>query len=329
MQRGDEAGVRAPAQRPALPGVRDDDDLPLVNARDVFWVTYLFLFRGVARVSVRAARALVWLATPAYRRMALARKPEMRGLLAEVFGSELSAVELDAVCRRYASNFARRAADDLMLERGDKGLRCLTFTGREHLDEALAPGRGALLVGMHWYTGRAARRYLASLGYPLLSVAKGELRYSSAVSRLGNRFLLPAYKRFMHAVTRDEVYVEDHECSLKILRHLRAGGIICMNLDVRHTADRIDIPLFGRNVGFSAGALHIAHAAGCPVLPMVARGSARALEIKIDPPVPLDRALPTEEFCRTYLPAIVGVLEEHIRKCPAEWQPWAAVPGLP
>ena len=323
MQAGIEVGTAAPARS----DVRGDQDLPLIVARDLVWTIYLYPLRGLARCSSRAARALIWSATPLYRLMAASRKPETRKRLADLFGSELSAAELDAVRHRCALNFAARVADDLSLERGDKGLRCRAFSGREYLDEALAAGRGALLVSLHWYAGRAARRYLASVGYPVLAVRKREFRYGSSVSRFGKRLLEPAYGRFIGGIIRDAVYVEDPDCSLKILQRLRSGGLVDIHLDVPHSGHVIETPFLARALAVPAGALHLAYVAGCPALPMVVRGRAGSLEIEIDPPVSLDRALPPEEFCQRYLPVLVGILEQHVRERPEDWEALSVIGG--
>jgi KDO2-lipid IV(A) lauroyltransferase len=307
------------------PVVRDDHDLPLITARDLAWAIYLYPLRGLARVSSRASSALIWLGTPLYRLMARSRRAEVRKLLADAFGSELSSAELDAISRRYPRNFTRRIADDLMLERGDKGIRCRSFSGRENLDEALAARRGVLFVTLHWYAGQAAKHHLASLGYPVLTVRKREIQYGSSVSRFGERLLEPVYERFARAVIRDEVYVEDRHCSLEILRRLRGGGIVELHLDVPHSGHVIEMPLLGRRVGVPAGALHLARVTGCAVLPMVARGGARSLELQIDPPVELDRTLLMKEFCQRYLPVLVRILEARVRERPDAWEPWSVL----
>ena len=314
------------ARPPAQTNTRNDHDLPLITARDLAWTLYLYPLRGLARCSSRAVSALIWLATPVYSLMAAAQRAEARRLLAGAFGSDISPAELDAISRRFARNFTRRIADDLMLERGDKGLRCRSFGGRENLDEALAAGRGVLLVTMHWYAGQTAKRYLASLGYPVLTVRKREINYGSSVSRFGKRLLVPVHERFAHAVVRDEVYVEDRRCSLEILRRLRGGGIVELHLDVPDSARVIDLPFLGQRFGVPTGALRLARVAGCQVLPMVAWGGARSLELQIDPPLELDRTLPMREFCEKHLPVLARILEAHVRERPdAAWQPWSVL----
>ena len=142
------------------------------------------------------------------------------------------------------------------------------------------------------------------------------------MGRLGQRFLLPRYLRFLHNVIRDEVLVEDPECSLKILGRLRSGGIVDMHLDVSFSEHLIEWPFAGRQRLLPAGPLHMARVAGCAVLPILVIGHARALDIRIGPPLTLDRSLTPDAFCAAHLPGLASILESYVLAHPGDWELW-------
>lgn len=223
-----------------------------------------------------------------------------------------------AVRRRFVSCVVRRALDELVLERGREKIHCRSFVGREHLDEALAAGRGVLLAGLHTQSGRVARRYLRDTGYPYLSI-RDVWSPPLATSRLAP-LLAARYAAFFRAVNGvDEVFANDRERSLKMLARLRRNGIVSILIDSGSPEHSVELPFLGRTGRFPAGVFSLARAARCPILPIFSRGGMQSLEIEIGPPLPLDRTLPAAEFWRAHLPALVGILEAQVLAHPEEF----------
>jgi len=295
--------------------------VPFVTVKDLLWAIYLYPLRWLVAGSPRATRGLAQVATPMFRLLSTRRAAEVRARLTNELGVGLTDAESDVLARRYIANAVRRALDDLDLANDREEPICRAFRGREFLDEALAGRRGVLLVSFHWYAERAAKRYLAKAGYPVLSV-RSQDPHDPRASRLGKRLLQPRYIRFLHEVLRDEVFAEDPECSLKILRRLRSGGITDIHIDAQYTRDLARVPFLGRDRSFPTGPLRLARVAGCPVLPMAATGHLRSLEIRIDPPLPLDYTLSSEELCRESMPVLLRAIEGHVREYPDQWELW-------
>jgi lauroyl/myristoyl acyltransferase len=124
----------------------------------------------------------------------------------------------------------------------------------------------------------------------------------------------------LHKVIRDEVFIQDPECSLKILQRLRRGGIVEINLDVTLSRHQISRPFLGRHLIFSAGAMHLAKLSGCALLPKLALGNADSFEIRIGPPFYTDFNLPLKDFCETHMSSIIAVLESHAMENPDQWE---------
>lgn len=294
---------------------------PLLTAKDIGWLLYLYPGCWAAAVSGTLVRLLVWGAEPLFQQIARSARRQVEERLHLAFGADMSPSERLRVARRYISHAVRRAGDDLILARGKEQVRCRSFVGRERLDTALAAGRGVLLVSLHWFANRAACCHLMDLGYAVMSVRH---RYPGdpRMGRVGRDFCQPRYIEFLHRVIRDEVFVQDPECSLKILRRLRAGGIVSIQLDARRTSHLIEHPFLGRPGQFPVGPFAIARTSGCSILPMFAAGHARSLEMEIGPPFVLDASLPADAYCRRYLLEALDVMERYVHQYPDQWDSW-------
>jgi lauroyl/myristoyl acyltransferase len=309
------ADSQAPPQ--SKPGAR----LPLVTPKDLCWFAYLYPGRWAARISRGLLRLLLGIADPIFRCISRPAQREMAKGLATAFGGQMPLQERHRIVHRYVSNAIRRAGDDLLMGEGRERVNCRSFDGREHLDTALASGKGVLLISMHWYASRIARRYMALLGYPVMAVRN---RYppDMRMGYLGRKLLKPKYVELLHKVIQDEVFIQDPECSLKILGRLRANGIVDIHYDSHFSKQMLERSFLGHAESFPAGPLHLARISGCAVLPMLAVGHAGSLEIQIGRPFILDRNLPGEEYCRKYMPVLAQAMEAHVRRYPDQWELW-------
>lgn len=295
--------------------------LPWATLKDFCWFTYLYPGRWVARISPKLLRLLLGMAEPIFRRISSPAQREIAKGLATAFGDQMPPQERARIVRRYVGNAIRRAGDDLLMAEAREKVNCRSFAGREHLDSALSSGKGVLLISMHWYASRIARRYLASLGYPVMAVRN---RYppDKRMGRLGRNFLQPRFVELLHKVIQDEVFIQDPECSLKILGRLRANGMVDIHYDSHFSKQMLARSFLGHAESFPAGPLHLARISGCAVLPMLAVGHAGSLEIQIGRPFILDRNLAGEEYCRKCMPVLAQAMEAHVRRYPDQWELW-------
>ncbi len=193
--------------------------------------------------------------------------------------------------------------------------------GFDHLKNALANGRGAILTSGHFYANRLAKHRLGKLGYPILSVRNGRPR-DLWMGRFGARLLQHRYVEFLHRVIGDEVFIQDPECSLKIFRRLRAGGIVNVHLDANFSRQRLQIPFLGRPKWFATGLLEIVRLSGCAVVPMLCLGNQMSSSISFGEPFVMEPARVREEFVQVNLPVLVRMLEEQVLKHPDQWELW-------
>ena len=186
--------------------------------------------------------------------------------------------------------------------------------GLEHLDAALAGGRGAVLSGGHVAGMDVFFAVLGVLGYPTnmirldVSGTKGRLarwahrRHIARLERQGSKTLWMAPGSFAVAV--------------HALNALRRGELIVSPIDLAQSSDNATVEFLGASAPFPRGLAKIARAAEAPLLDFfVHRGADNRLVGEIGEP-----------YVVTDIDAAVqhsaARLAEHIRAHPADWGPW-------
>jgi len=223
---------------------------------------------------------------------------------------------VEQLLRDHVANALQRALDDLLMARWppSKVARSCQILGQEHLEAALAQGRGALLASGHFFANRLAKRALKEHGWPIMSV-----RHTTCddpkMGVLGRKVLQQQYYRFLNQVIEDEVSISDPECTLKMLSRLRDGGIINLHIDAIFSQQTCQLPFLGTTRAFPVGFMRIVQLAKSPIVPMLCLGSSGGLVIELLPPVLVERR-PKEEV----LAQLVQILEAQVLRYPEQWE---------
>jgi KDO2-lipid IV(A) lauroyltransferase len=235
----------------------------------------------------------------------------------------LSQNERRAVSISLVRKSLRRVLDDLVInrlaERGD--WQCEGMSGMQYLEDALTAGKGVVLVTGHFFASRLAKRYLASLGHPVLSIRNGAPSDPNA-GIFGERFLQPRYIRFLKDIIRDEVLLQDPELTLKIMKRLREGGIVNVHLDAPFSAETVNVRFLGCEQKLAAGFLRLAAACGSAIAPMFCRGNSKGFSVSFESPLLPDDLPAPGKSTAPCVARLAGRLESQIRSYPDEWDIW-------
>jgi KDO2-lipid IV(A) lauroyltransferase len=208
--------------------------------------------------------------------------------------------------------YAQCLTEGLAAERPEAAQSRCDVQGEHFLREALAGGRGALIVTAHAGPWDAAARILrAALGREVTVVMTGEA---------------DARARALHDRVRERsgvrvVHVGAHPLdALPLLRELKAGGIVAAQLDRGAPSGReVPVRLFGRELLVPEGPFRLAALAGVPVVPLFVRRTGhfqyelviyRAIEIR-------QRAAAPEIAAAAQTAA--DAMAEFVAHCPTQW----------
>ena len=120
------------------------------------------------------------------------RQAEKRAELARnlrlVLGDELSPAAAQQATRDWFRLASCEAVDVARLRHGARPLRRLVeIHGREHLEEALAAGKGAILCGGHFGSFVSGFSVLHASGFPITSIGRWWYKYDPGISSAERR----------------------------------------------------------------------------------------------------------------------------------------------
>jgi len=293
--------------------------LPLVTLNDLLWLLYLYPIRLLASVLPRwFLYAIGKLSDPIAQFEA--RRPKAWAAAWIEKACRTTPAQARRISSQSLSNTMFRTLDGLLLLRPSycKMLRCTGLDGIEHLESAIGRGKGVVLLTGHFCANRVALRYLASQGHAALSV-HGRQPRNRAQGRLGKLFD-PLSTQLLERANPDQIYIQNPDCSLTILRRLRAGGLVALQID-GHRWGTGQVFL-GLPWGIRSGIFEIVRLSDCAVVPMLCLGRSSGFRIRFDPMLDIQRAPSRETFMSANLPRFLGIVEKQILENPTEWRLW-------
>lgn len=166
--------------------------------------------------------------------------------------------ELGRVARQSLANYCRYLVDFARfpaLEPGELMAQVSGESSFHSLDEALAEGRGAIIVSMHfgnWDLGAGAA---AARGYPLTVVAE-----TFADPRL-DEMVMNARRRLGMQIVKLE------KAGPSLIRALKQNGLLALLIDRPVPGDGVKVQFFGEEVEVPAGPARLALRTGAAVVP--------------------------------------------------------------
>jgi len=279
-----------------------------------------------ARLPARLAYGVAcWRGDQCFRHSRSKRAEVVRGLR-EVLGEELSEEAAERMARDVFRSVSCQVIDVMQLRgRAEPLERLVEIRGREHLDAALAGGKGAILCSAHVGSYVSAFSLLHASGFPLTTIGRWWWNYRPGVSPAVRRFWDLVYARRMLR-HRQRPNIEPWPGRVQVAAQaaaaLRANEVvtICsdaapLDADLTRT---ISVPFLGRQARLLPGVVILARLTGAPVLMALVHRlpDYRHQVLEISPPVPMDGDTPTA-FGRC-----VTAMDGAIRANPAEWDFW-------
>jgi KDO2-lipid IV(A) lauroyltransferase len=249
------------------------------------------------------------LAMVGYRPLGIRRRVVEKQIAAAF--PELSVPEVTRIAKRAYAHLGRVAGESAVVPGlGREGVLEMfeSASGWEHLERALQPGRGVVLVTGHVGNWELAGAYVAARGVPVDVI----------VRRMGN----PLFDAFLNdtRLRLGMTVVYDHEAVRRMPRALNAGRAVGILADQGGKGiAAIHVPFFGRPARTPHGPAVFALRSGVPLVFVAAvREASGRYRMSLEP-VTVERTGERERDIRAVVRRYTEALERWIRAYPEQY----------
>jgi phosphatidylinositol dimannoside acyltransferase len=260
------------------------------------------------------------------------KRAELARNLRLVLGDELSPAAAQQVARDWFRLESCKAVDVKRLRHRAQPLRRLVeIRGREHLEAALAAGKGAILCCGHFGSYDSGYSVLHTSGFPITNIGRRTHIYAAGRSSAERWFWELVYTKPTWRY-RQRPNIEPWPGRLNVAARaaaaLRANEVVTISIDAppldSDRARAVEVPFLGRRARLLPGVVTLAEVTGAPLLMgfLYRTADYRHQVWEISAPVPLDGETATAfERCAAEVSAA-------IRRSPAHWDFWNSASDL-
>jgi lauroyl/myristoyl acyltransferase len=248
--------------------------------------------------------------------------------LTDVLGDQLNPAERARVTRNYFRLRSCEAVDMVRLAgRGRALARLVEIRGLEHIEAALAAGKGAILCSAHFGSFDSCFSLIGAHGFPITVIGRWPYKFGRPIERFFFQLLIR--KPVEHHRHRPNIQPRGQfDTAVQAAAILRQNELIgiCLDPPVLAADRRRAVPMDFLNgqALLLPGAIMIAQLTGTPVMMTFMRREAdwRHQVLEISPPMPLDGDTVTAFRC------CLAVVEAAIRQDPSYWSLWYPLSNL-
>ena len=270
----------------------------------------LLIARNYRRIPPRAASrigagtgTLVRLLSPRHRRIVMTN-------LRIAFGQEKTEAELARIAAACYQHLGRCLVEFVRLPgmSSEEVRRVTEMRGSEHLDRALAEGKGGIVLTGHVGNWEMVGARLAADGYPLNVIARAQR--DSTLTEYIRRTRETAGMRVFHRGSAVK----------RCLGALRKNELVGVLLDQNAGSEGVFVDFFGSPASTAPGAAAFALRTGAAVLPTFGwRNPDGTHSVVVSEPVPLVRTGDHREDMRVNTARYTKIIENAIRAHPEQW----------
>jgi lauroyl/myristoyl acyltransferase len=258
------------------------------------------------------------------------KRAELIRNLGRLPGDESDPDAAQRLTRQWFRFASCEAIDVMRLRYRARPLRRLVeIRGREHLEAALAGGKGAILCSAHFGSYDCAFSLLGASGFPVTTIGRWQHNYTAGLSSAERRFwdLVRARRLRRHRHRPNiEPWAGRVAVAAQAAAVLRANEVLTIAIDAppldKDLARTVQVPFLGRRARLLPGAVTLGQLTGAPLLMglMYRTADYRHQVLEISAPV----WCPAGEDAAATFARCAAEVSAAIRRSPAHWLYWAS-----
>jgi lauroyl/myristoyl acyltransferase len=268
-----------------------------------------------------------------------------RGLsrLGGILSGKTTAPVAARVARAFGGDvaIAERVAAELRGGRYEVAFQCLrgyrpggwwpkvAVEGREHIDVALASGKGCVLWIAHFvFAPNIAKMGLDRLGYRVSHLSRPDHGFSS--TRFGIRCLNPVRTRFEDSHLAERIRFDRAHPARALIRarNIVAGsGVVSFTAGAWEGSAVVEADFLGSRIALALGPVWLARTSGAALLPVFAMRTQRpdTFLVEIGSPIDTNADASEEQALAHATEQFLLAHETRLTRYPAQWRGWSAL----
>ena len=267
----------------------------------------------IPRIPLESSYAVARIFSTLSLKLLKRKKNAILGNLDVAFGDRMGEEEKMEIAREMVTNFFKNFFECFCLASNFRSKidHLVTIEGREHLEKALARGKGVIALSAHFGNYALLGAVMVKENYPFHMVIRHSR--SKSIARMFQKFMdVSGLKTISTQPWRDSVK--------KILSCLRHNEIICLITDENKRRGGVDVDFFGRETSTATGPAVFSLRTGAPIIPIfVVRQQDNSHTIIIDPPLAFNLTGIHTEDIHHITSRCTEHIESYVKAYPTQW----------
>lgn len=227
-------------------------------------------------------------------------------------GQEYSAPQLRTIARECFLSMAKSAVEIIfLLDRPELLRQRIDLAHREHLDAALAKGKGVILVSAHFGNFPLLLARLSLEGYRTVGIMR-PMRDQRV-----ERIFFEKRRRFRVKTIYSQPRMT---CVHQTLESLRQNEMVFIPLDQNFGTAGVFVRFFGRQAATATGPVVLAQRTNAVLLPcFILRQADDRHTIVFEPQVELVQGSDARDTIQRNVQRLTDIIEHYIRRYPGQW----------
>ena len=228
------------------------------------------------------------------------------------FGETKKRAEITKIVKDCFTNMSKGMLEMLaFLDQPQSLDKMVCLSGKDNLDQALAKGKGVIMLSAHFGNFPLLLTKLAILGYKVNIVLR-KMRDEKTDEYF--------YKKRM-AFGIKSIYTQPRAtCVKNIISVLRNNEIVFMLMDQNFGTGGVFVDFFGKKAATATGPIILALRSGAPIVPaFIFRTENNKHNLIIEPEMQLEKNEDNDQMILANVAKITDIIESYVRKYPSEW----------